>query len=116
MTKTKIKVCGHYVLVEPEAVEKKTESGIITGTPNQHKQEETAKMRGTLVGKGPNAWKAFNQGEGGQPGKPWAKIGDTVYFKRHVSDKIEDESIIEDGKPKVFFLLNDENILAVIED
>jgi len=74
-------------------------------------RENTAKVRGTIVAVGKNAWKAFDDGEA------WAKVGDSVYFKRHVSDRVEDkEDIGEDGKPQAYFLMSDENILAVIED
>ena len=104
-----LKPSGHYVLVKPDPVIKKTESGIITGTKDLHKREEVARVEGTLVAVGPQAWVAFG-------GEPWAEVGDRVYIKRHVSDIYEDEADYVDDKPQKYFLMADENILAVIEE
>lgn len=102
--------CGHYVIVKPDVIEKVSTGGIILNDDVVNR-ENTAKVRGTLVAVGENAWKAFDTGQ------PWAKVGDKVYFKRHVSDKIEDETDLdEQGKPSLLFLLSDDNIMAVIED
>ena len=117
MKKIPIKPCGHYVLVKPDPVETVTAGGIITGTKDLHAREEVARVKGTLVAVGQNAWKAFGQGEDDGVGKPWAEVGDHVYFKRHVSDRYEDEDDIDqEGKPQAYFLLSDDNILAVIRD
>jgi len=112
----KIKVVGHYVLVKPEREGKKLSRGGIIIPKGIAAREDVASVRGKIVGVGDNAWKAFNQGESG-PGKPWAKVGQNVFFKRHVSDRIEDkDDLDEDGEPEEYFLMNDENILAIIED
>jgi len=111
-----IKPCGHYVLVKPDPIEKVTASGIITGTTDLHSREEVARVKGTLVAVGENAWKAFGQGEDDGIGKPWAEVGNHVYYKRHVSDRYLDENDYIDGKPQEYFLLSDDNILAVIND
>ena len=118
MKKLSIKVCGHYVLVKPEKFEEKSLGGIITATAKQAGREDAGAVRGHIVGIGPNAWKAFNQGEQDQgAGKPWAEIGNYVFFKRHVSDRIEDRNDIDElGRPQEYFLLNDENIQAIIEE
>jgi len=102
--------CGNYVLVKPDDVVKTTESGIITGTANEHNREETAKVEGTLMAVGKDAWRDCGDGS------PWAEVGDKVYFKRHVSDKIADKNNMVDGKPQVMFLLSDLDILAVITE
>jgi len=112
MSRTKelpIKPCGHYVLIKPDAVEDTYgDMGIIAGTSNQLSREHVASVRGELVAVGENAWKAFDSG------MPWANVGDKVYFKRHVADRIEDKDDIINGKPQDYFLMSDENILAVI--
>ena len=105
----KIKPTGHYVLVKPDKVEKTTESGIIISTDHEAKREYVASVRGVIVAIGSQAWDAFGD-------EKWADIGAHVYFKRHVSDRIEDRADIVDGKPQEYFLMTDENILAVIED
>lgn len=101
--------CGHYVLVRPDPVETTTASGIITGTNHQHEREAVARVKGTLVAVGEQAWQAFG-------GDPWAEVGDRVYFKRHVSDRYEDQNDVVDGKPQVYFLMADENVLGVLEN
>ena len=113
MTKAKqnirFKPCGNYVIVKPEILEKVSTGGIILND-DMVSRENTAKVRGTLVGIGDSAWEDCI-------GEPWAKVGDRVYFKRHVSDKIEDEDDLDEhGKPALYFLLSDLDILAVIED
>ncbi|MBR9702877.1 hypothetical protein GOV10_02490 [Candidatus Woesearchaeota archaeon] len=106
----KFKPCGHYVIIKPDTIEKVSDGGIILND-DMVNRENTAKVRGTLVAVGENAWTAFDSG------LPWAKVGDKVYFKRHVSDKIEDETDLDEhGKPALYFLLADENVLAVIEE
>ena len=104
-----LKPCGHYVLVKPDPVEQTTASGLVVMTKETKKREEVARIEGTLVAVGPQAWVAFG-------GEPWAEVGDRVYIKRHVSDIYEDEADYVDDKPQKYFLMADENILAVIEE
>ena len=108
--KLRFNPCGNYVIVKPEVIEKVSTGGIILDD-SMVNRENTAKVRGTLVAVGDMAWKDWGDGS------PWAKVGDRVYFKRHVSDKIEDEDDLDKhGKPTLYFLLADLDILAVIED
>jgi len=107
--KLPVKPVGYIVMIKPDDVLKKTESGIITGTADEHSREEVAMVEGTLVAVGHLAWKDCGDGS------PWAKVGDRVYFKRHVADRIKDESDIVDGKAQIFFLLTDRDILGVLE-
>ena len=110
MKKPPIKAVGYYVLVKPDPIEKVTSSGIITGTAEHHVREEVASVRGTIVSIGDIAWADYTGG------RRWAKLGDHVFFKRHVADRIKDENDIIDGKPQEYFLMSDQNILGVIED
>ena len=108
MKKMKIKVCGHYVLIRPDKLEQTTNGGIYIPDANR-KREDAATTRGYVVDIGVNAWKSFDGGE------PWAKVGDYVYFKRYVADKIlDEEDISETGEPQEYFLMGDENLPAVI--
>ncbi len=102
--------CGNYVLVKPDDVLKQTSSGIITGTANEHSREEVAKVEGTLMAVGKDAWKDFGDGS------PWARVGDKVFIKRHVSDRIEDKNDIVNGEAQKYFLLSDLDVLGVISD
>ena len=107
--KISVKPCGHYVLVEPEIIDAVSEGGIILNK-DMVNRENTAKVRGTIVAIGANAWKDYG-------GEPWAEVGDKVWFKRHVSDKIEDDNDIDEhGEKKLYFLLNDNDILAIRDE
>lgn len=100
---------GHHVLIEPDEFEETTESGIIIATDQGViNREQAATTRGHIVAVGPTAWldAGLNQGKG-----PWAKVGDYVYYTRHVSKTITDK---ESGKD--YFLLTDDNILCVIDE
>jgi len=99
---------GYIIMVKPDDVLKKTASGIITGTDNQHSREEVAMVEGTLVAVGHLAWKDCGDGT------PWAELGDKVYFKRHVADRIKDDNDIVDGKPQTYFLMTDKDVMGVM--
>lgn len=100
-----IEPTGHHVIVKPDPVEKFSKGGIVIGLDNQHDRELAATTTGILVSIGMNAWQAYDDG------KPWAKIGDRVYFTRHVSKIIKDALTQEE-----FFLMTDDNILAIIKE
>ena len=115
---------GHKVLIEPdqvagaeqlkgseEALELKTESGIILATgeqaetdikTNQHKVD-----MGVVVSVGPDAWKAFGKDF---TGKPWAKVGDKVIYARFGGIIVENPINSKD-----YILINDEDVNIVIE-
>lgn len=106
------KVCGHYVAVVPDKIEKVSSGGIVLDTdfdPNKRARTEAASTVGTVVSVGDMAWKAY---DGNDPDwKPWAGVGDRVWFQRHVAKVIEDKSDLdEDGNPKKIFVMADENI------
>ena len=95
---------GHHVLIKPDAVEEKSEGGILLQTAfdqNTLTREKAATTTGVIVAVGKTAWLDF-AGE-----EPWAKVGDHVYFTRHVSKEIKDGD-------DLYFLMTDENIIAVI--
>ena len=102
-----IKPTGHHVIIDPDEVEETTESGIvISANMDTLAREKAATTRGHIVAVGPTAWS-----DPGLGGKPWAKVGDYVFYTRHVSKTITDT---ETGKD--YFLLTDDNVLAIIEE
>ena len=94
---------GHYVLLKPDEVEELSDGGIYLNADT--KRERAATTTGTVVSIGDMAWKAFDRGD--PDWKPWAEVGERVYFTRHVSKLIVDAETEEE-----FFLISDENILA----
>ena len=110
-------VTGHYVAVVPTEVEKVSKGGIVLAEDydtNQQSRAEAGSTKGTVIDIGNMAWKAY---DGNDPDwKPWCKIGDQVWFQRHVSKIIEDKDTLDkDGNPTKIFIMADENILWVEE-
>ena len=101
-----IKPTGHHVLIDPDPVEEVSESGIVLSLGDNIKREQAATTRGHIVAVGPTAW-----ADPGLGGYAWANVGDYVYYTRHVSKVVTDK---ESGKD--YFLLTDDNILAIIEE
>lgn len=98
-----IKPVGHRVLIKPDELETETETGIVYRLDT--KQERGGQIFGTIIDIGPNAWKAFDDGE------PWAKVGDRVAYARYAGKGITDPVTKEE-----YVILNDDDIVGVIED
>ena len=107
----KVEVCGHRVLLKAANVEDEITEGALKGfkldVGEDHQRSKAATNIGYVVAVGLTAWKAF---DGDDPDwKPWAKIGDKVYFAKFAGKfiTIEDETYI---------IVNDEDIQAVIRE
>ncbi len=99
--KSGITPTGHYILVLPEAVEKKTKSGIILANETIENAERDT-TQGVLIAVGPIGWIEFGDGT------PWAKAGDKVAYGRHAGR----DMVGTDGEK--YILMNCEDILAVL--
>lgn len=98
----KIKPVLHRILVRPDTLEEKTESGIIL---QLDKREAAAVETGTVLDIGSTAYKEFGttaELEGIVPGTK-------VYFAKYAGKEVK----IEDVR---HLLLNDEDICGVIEN
>lgn len=109
-----IKPKGYFVLVKPDTLEeqdelykKAKEAGIILDK-NSTQREFAATQTGVVVAIGPTAWRAFDRNDPNW--KPWAEIGERVFFQKYVSKQIVDEDTGEE-----YFLMADENILAGVK-
>jgi len=91
---------GHRVIVQPDDVNEKTESGIIIAHENKNRTEN-AQISGVIKEIGPSAWKDFSGGE------PWASVGDRVLFASNAGYVITCEDI-------KYRVMNDEDITAII--
>jgi len=81
-----IKMTGYRVLIKPDPLETKTESGIITVTKDKEKLEKTGIQRGVVIDIGPSAWKAFREVDEKSKehnGKKWPGVGDYIGFALH---------------------------------
>lgn len=107
-----IEVCGHYVALIPDDIEKTSKGGIVLAEEydsSKASRVEAASTTGIVVGIGPTAWKAYDSSD--PDWKPWCEIGDRVVFTKHVAKVYEDKDDLQDGKPRKIFIIVDENVL-----
>lgn len=104
---------GHYILVKQN--ELVTTTGMETldasGFELQHEDKavaEAAVQLGVVVSIGPTAWECFGPNF---EGKPWAKVGDTVFFPRYSGAVVNDPETNEE-----FVLINDKDVQVTITD
>lgn len=98
-----LKVVGHRVMLEPVDIEKSTEWGFQLDVTDTWRREKQATQKGKIVGVGDTAWLGFDDG------RPWAEVGDVVYFAKH-SGKFVKHNGIE------YYICNDEDIQAIEEE
>lgn len=101
-----INVVGHRVLLEPIFDTAKTDWDFVLDVGVTYKAEQAATEEGRIVSIGPNAWKAFDDGE------HWAEVGDCVIFAKHGGKFIKDPA----DKDKTYIIINDEDIQCVITE
>lgn len=104
---------GHHVLLKQNKVVKKTGLTKLDelGFEAQYEDErlnQNAVQLGVIVSIGPTAWECFGPNF---TGKPWADIGDTVFFPRHCGAYIEDPETGEN-----FVLMTDSDIQVIISE
>jgi co-chaperonin GroES (HSP10) len=108
-----LKATGYHVLVEPMGVVKKSGLSELDklGFEVQHEDEKLSKYAvqfGTIISIGPTAWESFGPNF---TGKPWAKVGDKVFFPRYSAATVQDP---ENGRE--FALLVDNDIQLIVEE
>lgn len=94
---------GHRLLIKPDKVEDKTESGIVL-IKKAVEAEQNAQERGTVLDIGELCWSDFGDG------KPWCSVGDYVVYPKYSGMKVKETIDSEEH----FILVNDEDIVAVI--
>ena len=90
------------VLVKPDEVEKKTESGIIL---QLDKREEKAVELGTVLAVGNTAYKEF----GTTADSEGIRVGSKVSFTKYAGKEVKGEN------DELLLILNDEDIVGVYE-
>lgn len=108
-----INPCGHRVLVkvpkhaEVDEVTKKHlafyNQLTISGTETRN---DLSVDQGTVVAIGSTAWKNESHGYA-----PWCKVGDLIVFAKFAGKQVKDPETEED-----YFVLNDEDVIAVIKE
>lgn len=98
MSKTTLKPVGEYILVEPQAEEEKTASGLLIQTSQKAERPQRGKITALGTGKRDEDGKLipFN-----------VEVGQEVLFKKYSPEDIEIEG-------KSYLLMKESDILAVI--
>ena len=96
-----ITVKGYRLLIKPDGAMEKTAGGIILATDK--KLEQAAMQRGVVHSVGSRCWE--NEKE------PWAVEGDYVLYSQYAGKVVSDPETNEQ-----FIILNDEDILATIQN
>lgn len=96
-----LQVVGHRVLIKPHFLEPETDWGFKIDVTEEFKRQKAATETGIIIGIGPNAWLAFDDG------KPWAEVGDEIFFARHAGKFIE-------WKGEEYLIINDEDCQCIV--
>lgn len=105
-----LKAVGHKLIVKPDVVDKEHK---VKGTDIKihlaidEKIEQGGQVKGTIVDIGPDAWKAFGKDF---TGKPWAKVGDRIYYSKYAGKTIEDP----EDPDTLYLIMLDEDINALV--
>jgi chaperonin GroES len=123
MNKSGIYPSGNRILIKPDALEEKTEGGIII-PPKERERHQQAQTAGILIAVGPDAWSHMTKKtyrvidgelrlvemETSGYSDPFAEEGDRVTFARYGGLQVRGE----DGE--MYRILNDEDITARVSD
>lgn len=101
LNKSGINPVEYKILIQPEEIERTTESGIVL-VDKITEREKLAQVRGRLVAVGGNAFEDWKE--------PIPKVGDLISYAKYAG-------IISKGKDEIEYrLANDKDIAAVIEE
>ena len=97
-----LKAIAFRVIIRPDPVETKTESGIVLAI--NEAQYAGATVIGTIVAIGEDAWKAYH------PRTAFAglEVGDRVYYAKYAG-----KTVIDEDTQEKFLVVNDEDIVAI---
>lgn len=124
-----ISPAGHRVIVEPKLPDGMTiddegnlvskSSGIVMGSV-ESRREQDSQIMGKVVGIGPTAFKGIGAIEKHTKdgdvtiveaiGAPWCKLGDLVYYAKHVGLRVVDP----DSPQRILYLIHDKDVLALV--
>lgn len=97
-----IKAVGYRLIVKPDEILRKTESGIVLEYGENEKLEEGARITGTVIDIGPECWGMHNGNT------PWCAVGDKVFWAKYAG-----KTIVDPYTQEQFFVLNDEDVTCL---
>ena len=102
-----LQVPGHRIMIKPQELKKKTESGILIEYGENEALEKAGLTQGTVVQVGPDAYKTMYVS--GYAPAPWCKVGDEIIHAKYIGFEVTDpETNVQ------YRLINDEDVIAVI--
>ena len=99
-----IEPCGHMVLIELEEINERfsEDSSLVMPEKTKHREQAGAQFS-RILAVGPEAWSDRPE--------PWAKVGDRVVTVRYPGLQFD-----YDGEDKRKRIVNDDEIVAVVEE
>ncbi len=108
-----IKAPGYRLLVRPDEIKKQTSSGILIEYAENEKLEKGARITGTVVEVGPEAFRMHLNPPKWQFWKkrlqPWCKVGDQIFWAKYAGKQVVDPETQID-----YIILNDEDCVGVL--
>lgn len=106
-----LEVTGHRVLLKMNQFDTEVKEGALAGfkldVGDDWRRERAATQLGEVIQIGPMAWRSF---DGDDPNwKPWAKVGDVVYFAKYAY------KTVMDGDDE-YIIVNDEDIQCIVHN
>lgn len=113
MSSIPVRPVGWRILVEPVQIKRETAGGIVLAE-EAVKAQEYLRYIGKVVDVGELAYcdDKFKPHPNASANR-WCKVGDHIAFGRHAGQEV---IVNGDGEQKRFRLLNDDEVLAVIDD
>jgi co-chaperonin GroES (HSP10) len=116
---TSVRPVGHHLVIEPVALPRESEGGIIINLEGTEfeKVEAAGRMIGTVLAVGPQCWKAHEAGidhilEARDPARePWVSVGDIIIYSRYAGKFVRDP-MFEDKRE--VYVINDDDVVAVL--
>jgi co-chaperonin GroES (HSP10) len=96
-----LQVAGHRILINPDPVETKTDSGIVLVKDERAYREAT--MSGTVVQVGETAYMGFGDD------RKWCKEGDRVIYAKFTGKFVTDPETEQE-----YYVINDEDVQVII--
>jgi len=94
--------CTYRVLVKIKATPEQTESGLYI-PPAARERLDLSSVEGTIVGMGPQAFKAFGDGS------MQANVGDVIKFAKFCGADFDEDGV-------KYRIMNDEDVLCVVKE
>lgn len=98
-----LQVVGHRIMLEPVDIQRKTDWDFVLDVGDDWKREKAATIKGRIVGIGETAWMGFADN------RPWAKLGDVVYFAKYSGKFIKHQGV-------EYVIINDEDVQCIVEE